>query len=728
MGWFNRQIKEREENDQKQLHKAYRMLAASIGSQEAPDPDDEHDSALSAICKYFHVETPQIPEKIKDLDEQMEYVFRPAGIMRRRVKLVGAWWKDCFGPLLAEKQSGGICALIPQRPGVYFYTDPKSGKKIRITEASAKEICQEAVCFYRPLPQKPLTKKDLLLFLWNIIPKHDKMYLMVAGIAVTLLGMITPAATAMLLGTVAPSGQEVLVYSFAFLLVGTAVSKFLFATTKTMLRERIEQQLDMTLESAVFARVLSLPVGFFKTYSSGDLSERVAALGTLAPVFCEVVLGSGLTTLFSLGYFAQILSIAPAMAVPSLLMILLQLVVSFLSVRAQTAVTQKKLDTGTKVQGIVFELFSGMQKIKLSGSEKRGFAQWAARYQEEARTNYNPPFILKIQNAISPALALLATIVLYWVAAGASLSASQYVAFNTAYGMVSGAVLSLSSMASMFAVMGPILNIAAPILEAQPETTDEKEMVKSITGAIELNNVSFRYAEDGPMIIDDLSLKIKRGQYIAIVGATGCGKSTLMRLMMGFEKPLTGAVYYDGKDLEKLDQKSLRRQVGVVMQNGKLFSGDIYANIAVSAPGLTLKEAWEAAEMAGMADDIRRMPMGMNTILSEGAGGISGGQKQRLMIARAVAAKPKVLMFDEATSALDNITQRQVSDSLAKMKCTRIVIAHRLSTIKECDRIIVLHQGKIVEDGTYEELNNLGGFFAELVARQQIDIPASLHG
>ena len=230
------------------------------------------------------------------------------------------------------------------------------------------------------------------------------------------------------------------------------------------------------------------------------------------------------------------------------------------------------------------------------------------------------------------------------------------------------------------------------------------------------------------MIIDDLSLKIKRGRYIAIVGATGCGKSTLMRLMMGFEKPLTGAVYYDGKDLEKLDQKSLRRQVGVVMQNGKLFSGDIYANIAVSAPGLTLKEAWEAAEMAGMADDIRRMPMGMNTILSEGAGGISGGQKQRLMIARAVAAKPKVLMFDEATSALDNITQRQVSDSLAKMKCTRIVIAHRLSTIKECDRIIVLHQGKIVEDGTYEELNNLGGFFAELVARQQIDIPASLHG
>ena len=224
-----------------------------------------------------------------------------------------------------------------------------------------------------------------------------------------------------------------------------------------------------------------------------------------------------------------------------------------------------------------------------------------------------------------------------------------------------------------------------------------------------------------PPVLDNLSLKIRSGQYVAIVGKTGCGKSTLMRVMLGFETPQKGAVYYDGRDLKKLDLKSLRRHIGAVIQNGKLFMGDIYSNITISAPWLTLDEAWEAAELAGMAEDIRNMPMGMHTIISEGQGGISGGQRQRILIARAIAPKPKLLMFDEATSALDNLTQKQVSDALDRMKCTRIVIAHRLSTIRQCDRIIVLDSGKIIEDGSYEELIQKNGFFAELVSRQRLD-------
>ena len=223
-----------------------------------------------------------------------------------------------------------------------------------------------------------------------------------------------------------------------------------------------------------------------------------------------------------------------------------------------------------------------------------------------------------------------------------------------------------------------------------------------------------------PLVIDNLSLKIKSGQYVAIVGRTGCGKSTLLRLLLGFETPQKGAIYYDGRDLSSLDLKSIRRNIGAVMQNGKLFQGDIYSNIVISAPWLSVDEAWEAAEIAGIAEDIRSMSMGMNTVISEGTGGISGGQRQRLMIARAVAPKPKILMFDEATSALDNITQKQVSDALGRLKCTRIVIAHRLSTIKQCDRILVLDEGKIVEDGTYDELLAAGGFFAELVERQRV--------
>ena len=281
----------------------------------------------------------------------------------------------------------------------------------------------------------------------------------------------------------------------------------------------------------------------------------------------------------------------------------------------------------------------------------------------------------------------------------------------------------MAGIALTVAQIKPILEIVKPFFDTVPEIAEEKQVLTRLSGGIELNNVSFRYNENMPLVVDDLSLKIRPGQYVAIVGKTGCGKSTLMRLLLGFEKPQKGAIYYDGRDIERIDLKSLRRRIGVVIQNGKLFQGDIYSNIVISAPWLTVKDAWEAAELAGIADDIRKMPMGMNTLISEGSGGISGGQRQRLMIARAIAPKPKILMFDEATSALDNLTQKKVSESLDSLKCTRIVIAHRLSTIKQCDRILVLDRGKIVEDGSYNSLIEKGGYFAELVARQRLDVP-----
>jgi ABC-type bacteriocin/lantibiotic exporter with double-glycine peptidase domain len=294
-------------------------------------------------------------------------------------------------------------------------------------------------------------------------------------------------------------------------------------------------------------------------------------------------------------------------------------------------------------------------------------------------------------------------------------------AFNVSYGMVSGAFSVLFGIVTTIAGIKPTLEMAMPLLKTVPEAAAGKKIITRVSGNIELSHLSFRYNETMPLVIDNLSLKIKAGQYIAIVGQTGCGKSTLLRLLLGFETPVKGAVYYDNKDLSSLDLKSLRRNIGAVMQNGKLMQGDIYSNIVVAAPWLTLDDAWEAAELAGIADDIRAMPMGMHTVISEGSGGISGGQKQRLMIARAVAPKPKIIMFDEATSALDNITQKHVSASLDKLKCTRIVIAHRLSTIRQCDRIIVLDKGKIIEDGKYEELIAGNGYFSELIARQRLD-------
>ena len=292
--------------------------------------------------------------------------------------------------------------------------------------------------------------------------------------------------------------------------------------------------------------------------------------------------------------------------------------------------------------------------------------------------------------------------------------------------MVSAAFMSLTSIVTIISRIKPILEMAKPILEAEPEIAGDKEIITSLGGGVELNNITFGYRSDMPPVIENLSLKIEPGQYVAIVGETGCGKTTLMRLMLGFETPQKGAVYYDGKDLKQIDLKSLRQKIGSVMQNGKLFPGDIYSNIVLTAPWLSVDEAWKAATIAGIADDIGSMPMGMFTLISEGQGGISGGQKQRLLIARAIAPRPRILIFDEATSALDNITQKQISDALDEMNCTRIVIAHRLSTIKQCDRIILLKDGKIAEDGTYEELMALKGEFADLVSRQLPDNEASI--
>ena len=429
----------------------------------------------------------------------------------------------------------------------------------------------------------------------------------------------------------------------------------------------------------------------------------------------------GLSSLMSLLYITEIFHYAPALVLPALLIILLTVGIGVVAALMQIRISRQAMELDAKNDGLSFALINGVQKIKLAGAEKRAFARWADSYAEVAELSYDPPLFLKVSSVITTAVSLLGTIVMYYLAVKSGVSPSEYLAFNAAFGMVSGAFSALSGVALTVAQIRPILAMAEPILKTEPESAEGKTMVTRLGGGIELSNVCFRYREDMPWVVDGMNLKIRPGEYVAIVGRTGCGKSTLMRLLLGFEKPEKGAIYYDGRDMSKLDLRSLRRRIGTVMQTGSLFQGDIYSNIVISAPQLGLDEAWEAAELAGIAEDIRAMPMGMQTLISEGQGGISGGQKQRLMIARAVAPKPKILMFDEATSALDNKTQKQVSDALDGLKCTRIVIAHRLSTIRHCDRILVLDKGRIAEDGTYEELIAKNGLFAELVAKQRLD-------
>ena len=727
MGWFDEQIRHRIEQDNLDFSDAFSAMAGVIEGHRAfasgASRDGKTRAAIEDILSYFHVRMPKELDEGADLNTQLEDILRPTGIMYRTVDLSGDWYRDCIGPLLAETVDGGVVALLPRGVGGYAYHDYQTGKTVPITRKTNEQLSGLATCFYRPLPLKALGVPDLMRYILASLTVWDFVMIGLAALAVTLIGMLLPHVNSILFDAVVPSGQMRLLMPIACLLVGITISTLLIDLTKSIVTSRLSSKTDIAVEAAAMMRVLSLPAGFFRRFGAGELHRRVCSIRSLCSMLSDAVLGTGITSLFSLIYIGQMLRYAGALTVPAMIVVVATVVLSIASSLLQMRISTLRMEGSAKQSGLEFALISGVQKIKLAGAEKRAFSKWASLYSENAALQYDPPALIKLSSVFTTAVSLIGTIAIYYFAVQSKVSAADYIAFNVSYGFVSGAFSELAAIVLTAADIRPVLDLVKPILEAVPEVTQGSKMVTRLGGGVEFDDVSFRYTESGPMVLDDISLKIRPGQYIAIVGRTGCGKSTLIRLLLGFERPLSGAVYYDGVDLTKLNLESLRRHIGVVLQDGKLFPGSIYSNITISAPWLSVDEAWAAAATSGIDEDIKAMPMGMHTLIGMGSGGISGGQAQRLMIARAIAPKPRILIFDEATSALDNITQKQVSDALAKLKCTRIVVAHRLSTIKQCSRIVVLDGGHIVQDGTYDELlNEKDGLFAELIRRQRLNM------
>ena len=726
MGWFTEQIRQRTENDQNVLEDSFfRMASVVMDKWDANRLEDERliaKEAIDDILKFYHQKPVEIPDTIRDVNDQLEYVLRPTGLMTREVELEEGWQNDAYGPMLGYlKEAGTAVALLPGTIYGYYFKDPATGKRTRITRKTARLFSREALCFYQPLPMKKLGIPDLLKYMKNSITYGDLVVIVLATLAVQLVGMIEPRVYSLVTGKILEGHNMNLMAGVGVFLLTSAFAAQLIGLVRSLLMQRINTKTSQAVQASVMMRILSLPVSFFRRYSSGELSSRAGSVNSLCSMMLNNILSIGLSSLLSLLYVAQIFSFAPALVWPSLLIILATVVMSLAVSLVQIGISRKRMKLSAEEQGMSYAVMNGIQKIRLSGSEKRVFARWGRLYAKGAQLEYNPPLLLKINTVITTAISLIGTIVLYYLAIRTNVGVSQYYAFQAAYGRVMGAFSALAGITVSVASIRPVLEMAEPILKAEPEVAADKQPVDRVTGHIEMSHVSFRYEENTPYVLNDLSLDIKAGEYVAIVGRTGCGKSTLVRLLLGFEKPEKGGIFYDRHDLNSIDPRSLRKHIGVVIQNGQLFQGDIFSNITISAPDLTLDEAWEAAEMAGIAQDIREMPMGMQTLISEGQGGIAGGQKQRLMIARAVAPKPSILIFDEATSALDNKTQKQVSGALDKLNCTRIVIAHRLSTIRNCDRILVMDKGTIIEEGTYDDLIAQNGHFAELVARQRLD-------
>ena len=712
--------KARSRLDDAMLDEACRELASAVtgksGFNAFHSARESTVTAMAQILSFLNQKPVDIPPE----KDPVEYITAERNISFRTVCLEGAWYKNAVGPYLGETVDGQTVAILPKRGGYVFF-DEKSGKNIRLNKKTASLLCKEATYFYIPLPNGKIGIKDLYSYMLKALSAWDYILVIGATAMASIIAMVVPAMTKLIFSGLIPSKNYQLILPIFFLMLSATLSSLVIQMIRSQSVSVVNVRAGSALQAAAMARVMSMPTGFFRDYSSGELASRLGSIDRLTTATVNAVVSSGLTGIFSLVYFFQIYAYAPTLAFPAVAVLILQTALSFVSVAVGVKRANKRLQKESKLSGLLMSILNGIQKIRFSGAEKRVFSKWAGQYKEVAELNYRIPKILLYNRAISAFISLVGLAVIYYTASASDVTQANYMAFNSAYGMVAGAFTALTGIVSTIAEFGPMLNMMKPILETEPEIEPGKLIPDSLEGGISISHVSFRYNKNGPMILDDICLDVRPGEYVGIVGATGCGKSTLMRLMLGFEKPEQGAVYYDSHDLATLNLRGLRRKIGTVLQNGQLIQGSIFANLMICHPELTEDEAWEALEMAALADDVRKMPMKLNTVLSENGGGISGGQKQRLLIARALVRKPRIVFMDEATSALDNVAQAHTVKALDSLNCTRVVIAHRLSTIQNCSRIIMLEDGKIVEEGTYQQLIDLEGKFAALVKRQRLD-------
>ncbi|MBM3811093.1 MAG: NHLP bacteriocin export ABC transporter permease/ATPase subunit [Acidimicrobiia bacterium] len=650
-------------------------------------------------------------------------IARASGIRYRRTVLRGAWWKQDNGPLLAFAEAGNRpLALVPQSGNRYQALDPSSGSAEPVDAKLAPTLSGVAYCFYRPFPQKSLSAMDVFRFGLEAA-RGDLAAILIAGMLSGMIAMATPIATGELFDSVIPGAERGLLLPIGGFLLLVALSTALFTVTRNLAFLRMEGKMDARVQAAVWDRLLALPVPFFRDYSSGDLASRSMAVSEIRRTLTGSALSSLVSGVFSVFSFGLLFYYGPQLVPVAIVAVVIAIATTVAASRLRMRVVRELAEVDGKLSGVVFELISGVAKFRLSGAESRAFAAWSKDYSHYKRLAFQAGAITNRFAVFDTIFPTATTAAIFYFAARAmaqpgadAMTTGQFLAFNAAFGQFLGAALALSGTVLQVVNIVPTYERAKPILETLPEVPGGAGDPGVLSGAVEVQHVAFRYAPPAPLVLHDISLRIEPGEFVAFVGESGCGKSTLMRLLLGFEKPESGAIYFDRHNLAGLDLQAVRRQMGVVLQNSRLITGDIFSNI-VGSSNLTIEDAWEAARMAGLDEDLKTMPMGMHTVIAETAG-LSGGQRQRLLIARAIVHRPRILIFDEATSALDNRTQEIVSRSLESLQATRIVIAHRLSTILNADRIFVLEGGRIAESGTYSELMAAGGAFAALARRQ----------
>ena len=712
---------------------AYREIGGILDNPEAKAADlfeggdvEPVYQASRYVCAALGMEAKKPSEARADrtFDENLQAVATASRFRTRLVALRGTWWKEDQGPFLAQTTDDRqAVALIPRGPTAYDWVDPKTGKKSPVDAAFGAKVNPFAYVFYRRLPDGVLTSRDVVKFGARGL-QRDIVTLVVMGLTMGVLGSMGPYFTGQLFDTAIPQAEKGLLFQFTIALFVSAISSMAFKVTQSIALQRFQGKMDYSIQAALWDRLLDLPSTFFKQYTSGDLADRAGGIDAIRALLSGAGIGAVLGTLSSIFYLGLMLSYSVSLTLLAIALTLLFLGVSTGANLIQLRSQRQQMEMRGANTGLVVQLITGVGKLRACGAEPHGFRVWAKAFAEQRRVSFRSGQIQSVVGVFNTGFGIFSTIALFatlvFVQSGggsANLSTGQFIAFSAAYGSFSASMQALSEASLSLLVAVPIWERLAPILTTPCEIDATKAPPGQLRGEIEISHVWFRYSEDTPYILKDVSLKIPPGQFVAFVGGSGSGKSTLMRLMLGFEKPEKGSIYYDGQDLASLDLRLVRQQLGVVLQDSRMLPADIHRNI-VGTSSRSEEEAWAAAEKSGLAEDIREMPMGMHTYVSEGGGGLSGGQKQRLMIARSIVGNPKVLFLDEATSALDNRTQSIVTESMSKMHATRVVIAHRLSTIVDADVICYLEGGVIKEMGTHDELMKTNGLFSVLARRQ----------
>lgn len=719
----------KEKNEQQFMERALCNLVSVTRTEQSHDEltgisDDPLISACQMVGNAMKIKIMLPPKSLMQTQPSvmLDNIARFSQVRVRQVALMGEWWTQDNGPLLAYMEDDNRpVALIPLMPGQYQLHDPKDNSACRLDIQTARQLKSFAYVFYRPFPQTAIKLRDILIFGLESCWKADLWMLVIAGIFGGMLGMAIPVATGIVFDAIIPQGEKAQLLQVAFILGACALGTVLFQLTRSFAMLRVEGKIEGSLQAAVWDRLISLPAPFFKNYSSGELAMRAMGISQIRMLLTGVTITTILSSIFSIFSFGLLFYYDIKLALVAVLLVLVAMVVTVFIGVHQIKYEKQVVDITNKISGLVLQLICSVSKLKVAGAEKRAFYIWSREFSQQRKVTFQKETIANWLKTFNIVLPVASSMMIFYAVSSAdniTITPGKFIAFNSAFTSFMMAMVSLTNASISINTIIPLYDRARPIMETLPEYDEAKADPGELSGEIEVSHVSFRYKKDGPLVLNDVSLQINAGEYVGIVGTSGSGKSTLFRNFLGFEKPESGRVYYSGKDLEKIDIRAVRRQIGVVLQNGQLMTGDIYTNIVGANPYLTMDDAWEAARMAGLDQDILDMPMGMHTVVSEGAGTFSGGQKQRLLIARAIVKKPKILYFDEATSALDNHTQAIVSQSLDRLKATRVVIAHRLSTIVNCDRIIVMDKGTVIENGSYEELMTMNGVFAELARRQ----------